>query len=64
MHRRFIAGDFKRRFVCLTFDDGYKDIKQCAYPLLKKYRMPFALYIADQLSRPARRIVVARRSKR
>ena len=46
MHRRFIAGDFKRRFLCLTFDDGYKDIKNFAYPLLKKYRMPFALFIA------------------
>ena len=45
MHRRMIAGDFKRRFVCLTIDDGYKDIKEFAYPLLKKYEMPFALYI-------------------
>ncbi len=46
MHRRFITGDFKRRFVCLTFDDGYKDLKQWAYPLLRKYQMPFAAYIA------------------
>ena len=45
MHQRFISGAFKRRFVCLTFDDGYKDIKQWAYPLLKKYELPFALYI-------------------
>ena len=45
MHRRFIAGDFRRRFVCITFDDGYKDLQQFAYPLLKKYQMPFALYI-------------------
>jgi peptidoglycan/xylan/chitin deacetylase (PgdA/CDA1 family) len=45
MHRRFIAGDFRRRFVCITFDDGYKDLQQFAYPLLKKYEMPFALYI-------------------
>jgi peptidoglycan/xylan/chitin deacetylase (PgdA/CDA1 family) len=45
MHRRFIADDFKRRFVCLTFDDGYKDLLRWAYPLLKKYQMPFALYI-------------------
>lgn len=45
MHRRFISGDFKRRFVCITFDDGYKDTMQWAYPLLKKYQMPFALYI-------------------
>jgi peptidoglycan/xylan/chitin deacetylase (PgdA/CDA1 family) len=45
MHRRFISGEFKRRFVCITFDDGYKDLMQWAYPLLKKYQMPFALYI-------------------
>ena len=45
MHRRFIAGEFNRRFVCITFDDGYKDLKHWAYPLLKKYEMPFALYI-------------------
>ena len=45
MHRRLTTGDFKRRFVCLTFDDGYKDLLQWGYPLLKKYEMPFALYI-------------------
>ena len=45
MHRRFVAADFKRRFVCITIDDGYKDIKRWAYPLLRKYQMPFALYI-------------------
>ena len=46
MHRRFITGEFGRRFVCLTFDDGYKDVLQWAYPLLKKYEMPFAMFIA------------------
>jgi len=46
LHRRLIAGDFERRFVCLTFDDGYKDVLQWAYPLLKQYEMPFAMFIA------------------
>ena len=45
MHRRYVSGDFKRRFVCITFDDGYKDLMRWAYPLLKKYELPFALYI-------------------
>ncbi|HEY4139995.1 MAG TPA: polysaccharide deacetylase family protein [Pseudolabrys sp.] len=45
MHQRFITGDFKRRFVCITFDDGYKDVKEFAYPLLRKYELPFAMYI-------------------
>src|SRR5512135_2964894 len=46
MHRRFVAGDFKRRFVCITFDDGYKDVHRWAMPLLKKYELPYAMYIA------------------
>jgi len=45
MHQRFISGDFKRRFVCITFDDGYKDLMRWAYPLLKKYQLPFTLYV-------------------
>jgi peptidoglycan/xylan/chitin deacetylase (PgdA/CDA1 family) len=45
MHRRFISGEFRRRFVCITFDDGYKDLLQWAHPLLKKYELPYALYI-------------------
>ncbi len=46
MHRRFIENDFKRRFVCVTFDDGYKDLKEWAWPILRKYQVPFAAYIA------------------
>jgi len=45
MHARLIAGKFRRRFVCITFDDGYKDFKEHAYSLLKKYEAPFTLYI-------------------
>lgn len=46
MHHRFITGDFSRRFVCLTFDDGYRDLTRYAYPVLRKYEMPFAVFIA------------------
>jgi peptidoglycan/xylan/chitin deacetylase (PgdA/CDA1 family) len=45
MYRRLVERDFKRRFVCITFDDGYRDLLQWAYPVLKKHGMPFALYI-------------------
>jgi peptidoglycan/xylan/chitin deacetylase (PgdA/CDA1 family) len=45
MHRRFISGDHRRHFVCITFDDGYKDLLCWAYPLLKQFQLPFALYI-------------------
>jgi peptidoglycan/xylan/chitin deacetylase (PgdA/CDA1 family) len=46
MHRRLVEGDFSRRFVCLTFDDGYRDTLQVAYPILKKEGVPFAVYVA------------------
>lgn len=45
MRRRLLEGDFSRRFVCLTFDDGYRDNRQWAYPILKRYDAPFAIYI-------------------
>lgn len=45
MHARLVGGTSKRRFVCITFDDGYKDTLQYAYPILKKYNLPFAVYI-------------------
>jgi peptidoglycan/xylan/chitin deacetylase (PgdA/CDA1 family) len=44
MHQRLTEGS-KRRFVCVTFDDGYRDNLQFAYPILKKYEIPFGLYI-------------------
>jgi peptidoglycan/xylan/chitin deacetylase (PgdA/CDA1 family) len=45
MHRRMIDGDFSRRFVCLTFDDGYRDTLQWAFPVLKEAGVPFAIYV-------------------
>ena len=45
MHRRLAECDFRRRFVCITFDDGYRDNLRHALPVLKKHNAPFALYI-------------------
>jgi peptidoglycan/xylan/chitin deacetylase (PgdA/CDA1 family) len=45
MHRRMVEGDFSRRFVCLTFDDGYRDTLHWAYPILKEANVPFAVYV-------------------
>ena len=60
MHRRLTEADFSRRFVCITFDDGYRDTLEWAYPILKEAEVPFAVYVATSLSRPARRTLVAR----
>ena len=45
MHRRLTEGHSKRRFVCVTIDDGYRDTLKWAYPILKKHEIPFGLYI-------------------
>ncbi len=36
-------------FVCFTFDDGYIDNYELAYPLFKHYRVPFAIYVTTGL---------------
>jgi len=33
------------RFVCFTFDDGYRDNLEYAYPLFKARDLPFTLYV-------------------
>ena len=42
----FQVSGFKfHRFVCVTFDDGYRDNYTLAYPLLKRLGVPFTVYI-------------------
>ncbi len=45
MHRRMVEADFTRRFVCLTFDDAYRDTLLFANPILKEAGVPFAVYV-------------------
>jgi peptidoglycan/xylan/chitin deacetylase (PgdA/CDA1 family) len=45
MQRRLTERTFWRRFVCFTFDDGYRDNLTYAYPILQHHRVPFALYV-------------------
>lgn len=34
-----------KKNICLTFDDGYQDNHDIAYPLLKRLEVPFAVYV-------------------
>ena len=50
MHRRLAERDFRRRFICLTIDDGYRDTLEYAYPILKQHEIPFAIYVATSFA--------------
>jgi hypothetical protein len=43
--RRAVTLASPRRFACLTFDGGYRDLITSAYPLLAEHRVPFTVYL-------------------
>ena len=45
MQRRLVERDFSRRFAAFTFDDGYRDTLEWAYPVLEKQGVPLAIYV-------------------
>ena len=42
---RRLREEDERRFVCFTFDDGYRDNLEYAHPLFKKRSLPITLYV-------------------
>jgi peptidoglycan/xylan/chitin deacetylase (PgdA/CDA1 family) len=57
--RRAVTLPAKKRFVALTFDGGYKDVINSAYPVLSKHGVPFAVYLPTAFPDWARRSLVA-----
>ena len=50
MHRRLIERDFRRRFACFTFDDGYRDNRDFALPVMREFDAPFTVYVASDFA--------------
>ncbi|WP_454616313.1 polysaccharide deacetylase family protein [Bradyrhizobium cenepequi] len=50
MHRRMAERDFARRFACFTFDDGYRDNRDHALPVMREFDAPFIVYVASDFA--------------
>ena len=50
MHRRLIERDFSRHFACFTFDDGYRDNRDFALPVMREFGAPFTVYVASDFA--------------
>jgi peptidoglycan/xylan/chitin deacetylase (PgdA/CDA1 family) len=43
--RERLQGGSERPFACFTFDDGYRDNRDFAYPIFERRRLPFTIYV-------------------
>jgi peptidoglycan/xylan/chitin deacetylase (PgdA/CDA1 family) len=42
--------DFSRQFACFTFDDGYRDNRDFALPVMREYDAPLTVYVANDFA--------------
>ena len=50
LHRRLTERDFSRRFACFTFDDGYRNNRDFALPVMREFEAPFTVYVASDFA--------------
>src|ERR1700709_1254085 len=50
MRLRLKDRNFDRRFACFTCDDGYRDNRDFALPVMRKFDAPAAVYVASDFA--------------
>jgi len=50
VHQRLVERNFASRFACFTFDDGYRDNRDYALPVMREADAPFMLYVASDFA--------------
>lgn len=56
VNRRLESRDFSRRFACITFDDGYRDNRDHALPVMRDFDAPFIVYVASDFAQGTGRL--------
>src|SRR3984893_13854012 len=56
LHRRLTERDFSRRFACFTFDDGYRDNRDFALPVMREFDVPFNVYVGSAFAQGTGRL--------
>ena len=49
-HRRLTERNFARRFACFTCDDGYRDNRDFALPVMRAFGAPFTIYVTSDFA--------------
>jgi peptidoglycan/xylan/chitin deacetylase (PgdA/CDA1 family) len=56
VHRRLNERNFSRRFACFTFDDGYRDNRDFALPVMREFDAPLTLYVTSDFAQGTGRL--------
>jgi peptidoglycan/xylan/chitin deacetylase (PgdA/CDA1 family) len=50
VHQRLSERDFTRRFACFTLDDGYRDNRDFALPVMREFDAPLTVYATSDFA--------------
>jgi peptidoglycan/xylan/chitin deacetylase (PgdA/CDA1 family) len=56
VHRRLTERDFSRRFASFTLDDGYRDNRDFAAPVMREFDAPFTVYVVSDFAEGSGRL--------
>jgi peptidoglycan/xylan/chitin deacetylase (PgdA/CDA1 family) len=56
VHHRLTNRKFARRFAAFTFDDGYRDNRDFALPVLREFAAPLTVFVASDFAEGAGRL--------
>ena len=50
VHQRLSERNFARRFACFTLDDGYRDNRDFALPVMREFDAPLTVYVTSDFA--------------